>query len=575
MIVPITIWLTFSLFLFHPSPASGKAPYCLPNDSCFPSTHILQSFNASINGRLLHTQPYGAACYQEAYDKATCQQLSTNKAQAQWRVEQPAVAQYPNMELDAHGNGCAIPDLQRNGSAPLPVKEKCEIGAMSHFLINATNVEDVAKSVQFAARYNLRFRIKNTGHCFTGRSLGEGSFSVWTHNMRDIEVQKGFVPDGSKSTPQDVFIVGPGVSVAELYRAAAANGFAVVGGLSPTVGATGGWILGGGVGPFARHFGMGVDNVVQFQVVTSSGKIQIVNEASNPDLFWALRGGGGAFAVVTKLWIKAHSAMKAINSVVGTIQCKDKGSFVTLIHELVEMQSVINEAGHSGAFSTVPDENLAAVLSFGMYTNNDTVKSADEALSLYDPLKNIPGCTPKLQALQTTGSNSWVGSYDKVVLPLVEESVPVGHSLATLSRIISEDLFRNDTSRNNIKRFISELPIPMIWQNTVSGAVNSISTETTSIHPEWRNAFAFVDISLFGNWKSLSNETFALMNSTSKLLTDTFGTAVYYNEQYATGEEWQHSQFGTNYKRLLDIKRKVDPIDLFQCRNCVGSEAGY
>lgn len=65
------------------------------------------------------------------------------------------------------------------------------------------------------------------------------------------------------------------------------------------------------------------------------------------------------------------------------------------------------------------------------------------------------------------------------------------------------------------------------------------------------------------------------MNSTSKLLTHTFGTAVYYNEQYATGEEWQHSQFGTNYERLLDIKRKVDPISLFQCRNCVGSEAGY
>ncbi|RGP62981.1 FAD/fmn-containing protein [Fusarium sporotrichioides] len=551
MIVPITIWLTFGLFLFHPSPASAKAPYCLPNDSCFPSTHILQAFNASVSGRLLHTQPYGAACYHETYDEATCQRLSTNKAQAQWRVEQPA--QYPNMELDSHGNGCAIPDLQHNGSAPLPVEGKCEIGAMSHFLINATNVEDVAKSVRFAARYNLRFRVKNTGHCFTGRSLGEGSFSVWTHNMRDIEVQKGFVPYGGKSTPQDVFIVGPGVSVAELYRAAAANGFAVVGGLSPTVGATGGWILGGGVGPFARHFGMGVDNVVQFQVVTSSG----------------------AFAVVTKLWIKAHSAMKAINSVVGTIQCRDKGSFVALIHELVEMQSVIDEAGHSGAFSTVPDENMAAVLSFGMYTNNDTVKSADDALSLYDPLKNIQGCTPKLQALQTKGSNSWVGSYDKVVLPLVEESVPVGHSLATLSRIISEDLFRNDTSRNNIKRFISELPIPMIWQNTVSGAVNSISTDATSIHPEWRNAFAFVDISFFGDWKSLSNETFALMHSTSKLLTDTFGTAVYYNEQYATGEEWQHSQFGTNYERLLDIKRKVDPIGLLQCRNCVGSEAGY
>lgn len=73
------------------------------------------------------------------------------------------------MELDANGNGCAIPDLQRNGSAPLPVKEKCEIGAMSHFLVNATNVEDVAKSVQFAAKYNLRFRIKNVSSTYIDR----------------------------------------------------------------------------------------------------------------------------------------------------------------------------------------------------------------------------------------------------------------------------------------------------------------------------------------------------------------------------------------------------------------------
>lgn len=118
MIVPITIWLTFSLFLFHPSPARAKAPYCLPNHSCFPSAHILQSFNASINGRLLHTQPYGAACYQESYDEATCQQLSTNKALAQWRVEQPGTQLLYRGVLQAddynssstisqHGTGCA------------------------------------------------------------------------------------------------------------------------------------------------------------------------------------------------------------------------------------------------------------------------------------------------------------------------------------------------------------------------------------------------------------------------------------------------------------------------------------
>lgn len=68
------------------------------------------------------------------------------------------------MELDARGNGCAIPDLRNNESAPLPVEDECKVGAMPHFLINATNVEDIAKGVQFAARYNLRFRVKNVSH---------------------------------------------------------------------------------------------------------------------------------------------------------------------------------------------------------------------------------------------------------------------------------------------------------------------------------------------------------------------------------------------------------------------------
>jgi hypothetical protein len=66
--------------------------------------------------------------------------------------------------------------------------------------------------------------------------------------MRDIKLHRGFVPLHSNAAPQDVFSAGPGVTVEELYRAAGANGVAVVGGLSPTVGASGGWILGGGAG---------------------------------------------------------------------------------------------------------------------------------------------------------------------------------------------------------------------------------------------------------------------------------------------------------------------------------------
>lgn len=65
------------------------------------------------------------------------------------------------------------------------------------------------------------------------------------------------------------------------------------------------------------------------------------------------------------------------------------------------------------------------------------------------------------------------------------------------------------------------------------------------------------------------------MNATEESLTDVFGLAAYYNEQFPTNENWQDMQFGSNYARLLKIKQAVDPKGVFSCRNCVGSEGGF
>lgn len=104
---------------------------------------------------------------------------------------------------------------------------------------------------------------------------------------------RDFVPDGCGSAPHDVVSAGPGLSVRELYQFAGDNGVVTVGGFDESVGATGGYLLGGGLGPLGPLFGMGVDNVLQFEVVTTTGDTAIVNECTNPGLFWALRGGGG------------------------------------------------------------------------------------------------------------------------------------------------------------------------------------------------------------------------------------------------------------------------------------------
>lgn len=115
------------------------------------------------------------------------------------------------------------------------------------YLVAATSARDVSKAVRFAARYNLRLRIKNTGHDYLGRSGAEGSFTISTHLLKDAEVVRGWKPDCKKykhscrhAVPQDAIVAGPALYVEDLYTKAKENNVVIPGGVSRTVGATGG-----------------------------------------------------------------------------------------------------------------------------------------------------------------------------------------------------------------------------------------------------------------------------------------------------------------------------------------------
>ena len=96
----------------------------------------------------------------------------------------------------------------------------------------------------------LRKDLKKSGHDYTGRSSGEGSLSVWTRQLNDAELVANFVPECTNAKPQPVISAGPAVNVEELYQFGSANGVDTIGGFTQTVGATGGYILGGGTGMF-------------------------------------------------------------------------------------------------------------------------------------------------------------------------------------------------------------------------------------------------------------------------------------------------------------------------------------
>jgi FAD/FMN-containing dehydrogenase len=174
--------------------------------------------------------------------------------------------------------------------------EGCTQGGYPSYTVNATNVAQIQLAVNFARNDGIRFVIKNTGHDFLGKSSGAGSLSVWMHGMKDME----YIPSyHSASWFGPAIKTGAGVQGFELYDFADQNDVTAAGGLCVTVGVIGGWFQGGGHGPLSPLFGMGADDILSIDVVTSDGRFVTASEDQNIDLFWALRGGGaGTYGVV-------------------------------------------------------------------------------------------------------------------------------------------------------------------------------------------------------------------------------------------------------------------------------------
>lgn len=173
-------------------------------------------------------------------------------------------------------------------------------------VVMAESASDVAAAIKFATASNppLAFSVKSTGHCYSGNCMSPGSLHLDLTRMTALTVD---------TTTMEMH-VQPGTNFKAMFAAADRNGVQVVGGMCPTVGPVG-FSLGGGHGPLIRSYGLGVDNIVSIDLVTATGDNVTVSSKSNPQLFWALRGGGGgAFGVVTSLVFRVHPAPKQVVS---------------------------------------------------------------------------------------------------------------------------------------------------------------------------------------------------------------------------------------------------------------------
>jgi FAD/FMN-containing dehydrogenase len=181
-------------------------------------------------------------------------------------------------------------------------------GAVKHrpaILLTCTSTEDVVLGVRTAREFGLPLSVRGRGHDYAGRALADGGLTLDLRPMRGVRVDPG----------ARVAEVGGGASANDLLTAAGEHGLVAATGTIGTVGVAG-LTLGGGYGPLAGRAGLAADNLLAAELVTADGTIVRADGHHEPDLLWALRGGGGNFGVVTSMTVRLHVVPAVVTGLV-------------------------------------------------------------------------------------------------------------------------------------------------------------------------------------------------------------------------------------------------------------------
>lgn len=163
------------------------------------------------------------------------------------------------------------------------------------FIAKCRTAEEVARCVQYASKRGIALSVKSGGHHPAGYALRDGGMVIDLSDMLQIDVD----------TVTRRVVVGPGVRIGHLQAVLEPLNLFAVGAMTSTVGMAG-MTMGGGYGWFSGEAGFAVDNLLAAQIITADGRIRRIDAEHEPDLFWAVRGGGGNFGVLTALELRVH-----------------------------------------------------------------------------------------------------------------------------------------------------------------------------------------------------------------------------------------------------------------------------
>jgi FAD binding domain/Berberine and berberine like len=397
-------------------------------------------------------------------------------------------------------------------------------------IARCASTADVVRAVTFARERELLLAVRGGGHSFPGYSTCDGGLVI------DLSLMRSVVVHVDKRTAS----VGGGAWGAHVDRAAQKQSLATTLGQISNTGVAG-LTLGGGFGWLSRRFGLACDNLIGVELVTADGKVRHVSERDEPDLFWALRGGGGNFGVATAFEYRLHPLDPTV--LAGHVdfpasQVKDAIEFyVSLItgapRELsVDLSLSPGEDGKPGAQIYV------------VYSGDP--KSGGKIL---EPLQHFG------KPVRNT-----IAQQQYVVVQTQFDSPPVNPMHSYL-----KGGFVSDYSPGLIGFLADEFRpdggTAMYFQNA-NGAVADVGQTATAF--SHRNAIA--NMMLGGTWKDSSQDEpgrRAIHALWSKLEPFTDGYYVNLHDTDATNKGTERN-YGPNFPRLAALKKQCDPLNLFR-----------
>ena len=422
-------------------------------------------------------------------------------------------------------------------------------------------MEHIIAALDFSRHYSIQLSIKNSGHDFLGRSSNKGSLALWLRKFGGISRDQHFVPEGCNgSKARDTITTGAGINFDEVYKFADAQGVTFVGGYAATVGATGGWVQGGGHSVLSVVYGLGIDRVQQFRIVTADGILRTANKCVNSDLFWALRGGGGGtFGVVVAA---THAVEPAMQLSVASISYPQTPSNVNGWLEVLVNNSL--QWARSGWGGHYRANNLICV------TPLLTLSEAKSSMQVASSYATSHNGTVVVEMVP-----SWYAFYTKYVIP---STAPVGAPRMLASRLIPSSIFQDELGRVKLLALLNrilELGLSPYIPNTTP-FLYPWKPGSTSATPAWRDSIWELSVGTVMAWngtiaerKNVVQELDGLLEQMEDLVP---GGGTYLNEANPWTRNWKWEWWGENYDRLLEIKNKYDPDGMLSCWKCVGFE---